>query len=36
MKADPLSFELQVKLLSVGAIKTLDRDNRNVPALFAA
>jgi hypothetical protein len=36
MKADPLSFELQVKLLPVCAIKTIDGDNRNVPALFAA
>jgi hypothetical protein len=36
MKTDPLSFELEVKLLSVGAIKTIDGDNRDIFALITA
>jgi hypothetical protein len=36
MKADPLSFELEVKLVSVCAIKTIDGDNRDIFALITA
>ena len=36
MKADALSFQLQMKLLPVRSIKTVDGDNRDVLALIAA
>ncbi len=35
MKPDPLSFQLQMKLLPMRSIKTVNRDDRNVLALFA-
>ena len=36
MKADPLPFELQVKLLSMCAIETIDGDHRDILALITA
>src|SRR5207248_1284875 len=34
MKTDALAFEFQVQLLAVGAIETLDRDDRDILALI--